>query len=828
VTVTAETSSITYTGNDATVAFSFPYRFLENAHLRVVRTVIATGVETELTLDSGGVNGFTATGAGDPAGGGITVVTAPTTLQRLTIDLGNIPATQEQAYVPNTTLPAQTVEKALDKLTMLVQNVIGGVGISRVLKLIIGDTDGSGRYDANGNEIVDLADGTAAQSAATVAQVSAASTSAAPFVADVADAQTRTVLAKLRDTVSIFDVMTTAQIADVQAGTGLEDIGPTIQALTDYLTTLPQGGLIYFPEGSYRIGASIVPKSNVHWRGAGPDLTIFLTNDGYTQPPVWGQGSLGSELTATADYGVGDDTFTMASTHGFAVGDIIRVIGQRNALSDDADDEWRLGFGTPGAGACYFGEFVQVKTQDGTTGFTTYSGLSFPDYNNDDASETDPDARAATTFQKMTPVQNVVIENIGVLVEGDTSAAFRFRYGYRCVVRNCKVNQQDFTGAAVYLHDSLDCLAENIDVEYGPDIDLVGDKANYNGFKTAGAQGCIIADCRIRNCSQGVDFTYLTDQVATLHCGMYRCVVTAAQTSGATSHGGSYAITFDGNKFLNVRQGISCRSRSSVIANNIATYSGGVGASVSNDTTHYGFGIYEGWARDCVMSGNTAKGGFYAGFGVFDGGSDDGECFGYTGLQCVGNTAAECRYGFVRSARAGNAKTEHAGTQIVGNTFRKCYSRFVYIEGVHPGTIIRGNTMDTLQNGATGIYIGADAHPHTVIENNWIKDCGAAVRVIDTAASTLVYGYTTNNTLLVRGNKVVGTNGTPFQVSASLVDWDLFSTQAVNRVGAVPLLDGITAPTNATGVAFTYIDTADGDYKIKFADGVTKTLATDT
>jgi hypothetical protein len=566
----------------------------------------------------------------------------------------------------------------------------------------------------------------------------------------------------------------------------------------------------------------------VHWVGAGPQLTLFLTNNGYTQPPIWAEGEVGTEFTATADYGVGDASFTMSTNHGFEVGDIIRVIGQRNALSDDADDDWRLGFGTPGAGAAYFGEFLQVKTEDGTTGFTTYSGLSFPDYNNDDASETDPDARASTTFQKVTPITNVLIKGIGVRVDGDTSAAFRFRYGHKVRVEDCEVNQQDFTGAAAYFHDCLDCTASRVTVEYGPDIDLVGDKANYNGFKTAGSQGCIIEDCIVRNCSQGVDFTYLTNQVISLHCGMYRCRVSAAQTTGATSHGGTYAITFHGNKFIGVRQGVSCRSRSSVITNNTATYDGGIGADVSNDTTHYAFGIYEGWARDCVMSGNTAKGGFYAGYGVFDGGSDDGECFGYTGLQCVGNTAAECRYGFVRSARTGNAKTEHAATQVVGNTFRKCYSRFIHIEGVHPGTIIRSNVFDTLQNGATGIWLGADSHPHSVVENNWIKDCGAAVRVIDTAASTLVYGYTTNNTLVVRGNKVVGTNGTTFQVSASLVDWDLYSTQAVNRVGALPLLDGITAPTNATGVAFIYVDTADGDLKIKFADGTTKTIVVDT
>ena len=40
--------------------------------------------------------------------------------------------------------------------------------------------------------------------------------------------------------------------------------------------------------------------------------------------------------------------------------------------------------------------------------------------------------------------------------------------------------------------------------------------------------------------------------------------------------------------------------------------------------------------------------------------------------------------------------------------------------------------------------------------------------------------------------------------------------------------DGLTAPSAATGKALIYVDSADGDLKVKFSDGVTKTIATDT
>lgn len=46
--------------------------------------------------------------------------------------------------------------------------------------------------------------------------------------------------------------------------------------------------------------------------------------------------------------------------------------------------------------------------------------------------------------------------------------------------------------------------------------------------------------------------------------------------------------------------------------------------------------------------------------------------------------------------------------------------------------------------------------------------------------------------------------------------------------GYLCIEDGSTAPTAVSGKTFIYVDTADGDLKVTFGDGVTKTLATDT
>lgn len=46
--------------------------------------------------------------------------------------------------------------------------------------------------------------------------------------------------------------------------------------------------------------------------------------------------------------------------------------------------------------------------------------------------------------------------------------------------------------------------------------------------------------------------------------------------------------------------------------------------------------------------------------------------------------------------------------------------------------------------------------------------------------------------------------------------------------GAIAITDGMTAPGATSGKAKLYVDSADGDFKIKFGDGTTKTIVVDT
>jgi len=115
MTVSSTTAKVSYSGNGSTTVFSVPFYFLANSQLLVVlRSTL--GTETTQVLNTN----YTVTGAGALTGGSITMVVAPASGTTLTISR-NVPLTQETDLLPNDRLPAESIETALDKLTMIAQ-----------------------------------------------------------------------------------------------------------------------------------------------------------------------------------------------------------------------------------------------------------------------------------------------------------------------------------------------------------------------------------------------------------------------------------------------------------------------------------------------------------------------------------------------------------------------------------------------------------------------------------------------------------------------------------------------------------------------------------
>jgi hypothetical protein len=131
MTVSSSTNKVTYAGNGSTTVFSVGFYFFNDSDLLVVLRD-SDGNETVKTLTSD----YTVTGAGNPAGGSITMLVAPATGESLVI-AREVPLTQQTDYLENDPFPAETHERALDKLTMATQQLQEQV--DRSAKLPISD-----------------------------------------------------------------------------------------------------------------------------------------------------------------------------------------------------------------------------------------------------------------------------------------------------------------------------------------------------------------------------------------------------------------------------------------------------------------------------------------------------------------------------------------------------------------------------------------------------------------------------------------------------------------------------------------------------------------
>jgi len=127
--MTMSTTSLTnaFNGNDVTTEFSFPYTFLEDSDL-IVTLTDALGVDTIQTLTTD----YTVTGAGVDGGGAVTMIVTPATGESLFIRR-TVSLTQEVDYITGDSFPAETHERALDKLTMVAQQQSEAIG--RAFKL---------------------------------------------------------------------------------------------------------------------------------------------------------------------------------------------------------------------------------------------------------------------------------------------------------------------------------------------------------------------------------------------------------------------------------------------------------------------------------------------------------------------------------------------------------------------------------------------------------------------------------------------------------------------------------------------------------------------
>lgn len=167
-----------YAGDGLSTAFAFSFPIVSASDLKVM-TRSAAGTEATLVLNSD----YTVAGAPFSAGGTVTMTAAPPVGVTLVI-IAAVPCTQPVAVQDGGPLPAATLNGAFDRLTMIARRAYDLLGRAPLLR----DTDtwGAGQIDAGSNEIVNLDDGTALTSAATVGQVQAMAVASGTVPAPVA------------------------------------------------------------------------------------------------------------------------------------------------------------------------------------------------------------------------------------------------------------------------------------------------------------------------------------------------------------------------------------------------------------------------------------------------------------------------------------------------------------------------------------------------------------------------------------------------------------------------------------------------------------------
>lgn len=261
MTIETTANRISYTGSGTTGPFSFPYYFLADGDLTVIKTTIADGTEETLTLTTD----YTVSGAGEAAGGSVTLVATLSSSYKLTI-IRDPDILQPADYPANDRFPAATHEEALDRATMILQRLKDL--IDRSFRLSDGDVSGISLILSNlaaGELIAVNSAGTGIESVA-AADVNLATVSAfiQTLLDDATAAAARTTLGAAALAANTF---TGAQLIQAAATQDAVEIAGRAGGTSSYKvtltpTTLTASRTATLPDETFDVGFRNIPQNS--------------------------------------------------------------------------------------------------------------------------------------------------------------------------------------------------------------------------------------------------------------------------------------------------------------------------------------------------------------------------------------------------------------------------------------------------------------------------------------------------------------------------------------------------------------------------------------
>ena len=120
MTISSTTTKNSYSGNGSNTTFAYGFYIPASTDIQVI-VRSSTGTETVKSEGTGSTN-YSITGVGNSSGGNVVFVTAPLNTETVVLRR-NTAKTQATDYVANDPFPAETHEDALDKLTIIGQDL---------------------------------------------------------------------------------------------------------------------------------------------------------------------------------------------------------------------------------------------------------------------------------------------------------------------------------------------------------------------------------------------------------------------------------------------------------------------------------------------------------------------------------------------------------------------------------------------------------------------------------------------------------------------------------------------------------------------------------
>lgn len=477
---------------------------------------------------------------------------------------------------------------------------------------------------------------------------------------------------------------------------------------------------VRFPSGTYIID-NYTLSSDVEIFGDG-DSTIIKPKTNGTIFRI--SGSLGGPVNVTADIPDFSANYMLSSVVGLAPNDFVQLMGQRDCMCyADSGDDWTLGYSTPSVQGARFGEFMKIKSiNTSAKSISCFQETIFPNYFKDDSRETSSYAATSSMVRKCNFISNVKIHDFKVI--GHTSAIFYASYGYKCEVYN--VNQEvsnyssELTGVHTVWSNCFQCSCHHCSYIRN-DVVVPGDHYYLNIFKVISSMECGFEYCYAENATQAGDFSYRALDMCTSLCYFNNCTIKNSTQSGMTTHGGTYKISIQNNKFYNSSQAIACRTRSSIISGNMITN------DMISGNGRAGVILYEGHAKDCTISNNSISN-CYEGVSILDA-ADIDECFTNVNSVISNNTITTCYQGIVvRRSTVHKIKTP-MNLVIVNNNITLSNLGYIginlnqYTNGVQ----IHDNSFKNYyKTKLSGIFAGKDVYNIDIYDNTFV-DFGTAI-----------------------------------------------------------------------------------------------------